>query len=419
MSNSFRRVLISKDLKRFAEISEAGSLHVEVTSLPDALLANGSISLNTGTALFNVNPAVTEGDGLRVVASAGTPALDATGPGVAFGAIGATTAVKRAAVVPVQGTTDADQVGVGIYIHPDADGTQDLVRAAHFRYDGRVFIGNSDQGGTLNVSNDANPTGISTVAIVAYNPGVTATNASILRAKTEAGGGDAVVQFEISGAQTYAIGADNDDGDKFKMSKSSQVQTDTFFTYDPATGVANFNGDGTGNNWVLQTSNSIAGNVANNITNTNNASGGAHAIMDMRSGGASGGDPYFRMRVEGAQFWSHGIDNSDSDRYKFSAANGLSASLLVLDPGGSVGIGVSSTAAMLHVNQSSATGAIPVIELDQDDADQPFISFDGNEAASTSSSISTLSTPGTIQEWAMVIKGDGTKRWLALYDNPS
>lgn len=74
-------------------------------------------------------------------------------------------------------------------------------------------------------------------------------------------------------------------------------------------------------------------------------------------------------------------------------------------------------AAQLHVIQDSTTGAVPCIELDQDDTDQPFIEFDGASAGDLTANITTLTTESVVGHVRVSI--NGTDRWIAFSDTPS
>ena len=50
----------------------------------------------------------------------------------------------------------------------------------------------------------------------------------------------------------------------------------------------------------------------------------------------------------------------------------------------------------VHFVQSSDSAALPVLELEQDDSDEPFIEFDGTSAADQTKSISTVNGNGTV-----------------------
>ena len=84
-----------------------------------------------------------------------------------------------------------------------------------------------------------------------------------------------------------------------------------------------------------------------------------------------------------------------------------------------VGIGVSSPAAKMEIDQSSSTGAIPVLNLDQGDVDQPFVDFVGTSAADDSSSISSSTATASDKFGAVMVKINGTAKWIRIYDDPT
>ena len=79
-----------------------------------------------------------------------------------------------------------------------------------------------------------------------------------------------------------------------------------------------------------------------------------------------------------------------------------------------VGIGVNAPGAKLEINRNSSSGAIPCLELDQDDADQPFVKFDGSSASDTSANITTDTSIGDLTGYIRVNVA-GTDRWIAYY----
>lgn len=94
------------------------------------------------------------------------------------------------------------------------------------------------------------------------------------------------------------------------------------------------------------------------------------------------------------------------------------ASLLYTDAGNNrVGIGVSTPAGKLEIDQTSSTGAIPVLELDQGDADEPFINFVGTSATDSSSSISSSTATAGSKNGAIRVKINGATHWIRLYDS--
>ena len=79
-----------------------------------------------------------------------------------------------------------------------------------------------------------------------------------------------------------------------------------------------------------------------------------------------------------------------------------------------IGIGVNAPGAKLEINQNSSSAAIPCLELDQDDTDQPFIKFDGSSASDTSGNITTDTSIGDLTGYIRVNVA-GTDRWIAYY----
>ena len=55
--------------------------------------------------------------------------------------------------------------------------------------------------------------------------------------------------------------------------------------------------------------------------NTDSTSVDAHSVMEVKTGGASGGDPKVMYTINGVLNWAHGIDNSDSDSWVLSVSN--------------------------------------------------------------------------------------------------
>ena len=94
--------------------------------------------------------------------------------------------------------------------------------------------------------------------------------------------------------------------------------------------------------------------------------------------------------------------------------------LLYLDAGNDrMGIGVSTPAAKLEIDQNSSSGAIPVLDLDQGDADEPFVNFVGTSAADDSSSISSSTATDSAKFGAVMVKINGVEKWIRVYDDPT
>ena len=62
------------------------------------------------------------------------------------------------------------------------------------------------------------------------NTGTSATDDTLLSMTTAGGAGDPTIRFAIAGNETWSMGIDNSDGDKFKFSQSSTLHTDTRIT---------------------------------------------------------------------------------------------------------------------------------------------------------------------------------------------
>jgi hypothetical protein len=74
-------------------------------------------------------------------------------------------------------------------------------------------------------------------------------------------------------------------------------------------------------------------------------------------------------------------------------------------------------AAQLHVVQDSTTGAVPCLELDQDDTDMPFIEFDGGSAGDLTTNVTTLTTENISGHVRVTV--NGAVRWIPFSTTPS
>ena len=84
-----------------------------------------------------------------------------------------------------------------------------------------------------------------------------------------------------------------------------------------------------------------------------------------------------------------------------------------------IGFGTSApTSGFVNIDQASSTGAIAVLTLDQGDADQEFIRFDGTSASDDSSSISSSTATAGSKVGAIRININGTDRFIRIYDSP-
>jgi hypothetical protein len=83
-----------------------------------------------------------------------------------------------------------------------------------------------------------------------------------------------------------------------------------------------------------------------------------------------------------------------------------------------LGVGTGAAASARIHSKVGSTDAIPCLELEQDDADKPFIEFDATEAASVANPISTWKSGGLIEKFAAVT-ANGSTLYLPLYSAPS
>ena len=154
------------------------------------------------------------------------------------------------------------------------------------------------------------------------------------------------------------------------------------------------------------------------------------------SGGSPSGTPAFPARITSGYGTTPGIvfERTDAARFvnlwtgstgavlgfesglnrlaigAYSYANRYSLTfptieIMSLKPNGRVGIGQTAPAAQLHVDQSSTTGAVPVLTLDQADVSEEFLRLIGTSAADASQSLvdaADMTTPGSIVGWIRV-----------------
>lgn len=128
---------------------------------------------------------------------------------------------------------------------------------------------------------------------------------------------------------------------------------------------------------------------------------------------------------------SIGIIGAEDGKMYFGVAGAAipSAATIVLTGARSVGIGTPTPGARLHVDQSSTTGAKPVITLDQADIDQVLAKIIATAAAAsvdrTLVAASDFGTPGALTGWIQVeIQDDGDRiadgdYYIPLYAAPS
>ena len=83
-----------------------------------------------------------------------------------------------------------------------------------------------------------------------------------------------------------------------------------------------------------------------------------------------------------------------------------------------IGIGIAAPTAPLHIDQSGASLAVPVVRLDQGDADESFIDFIGTTASDASTASIALSTATDGAKFGAIrVEINGTHKWIRVYDS--
>jgi hypothetical protein len=93
------------------------------------------------------------------------------------------------------------------------------------------------------------------------------------------------------------------------------------------------------------------------INNTNSTSTTAHSILTIRTNNSGGGNPYLSFDINSVKGYSMGIDNADSDKFKFHnnwSFNNSNTPILTITSDNRVGIGTTSPEVPLHVASSVA-----------------------------------------------------------------
>jgi len=140
--------------------------------------------------------------------------------------------------------------------------------------------------------------------------------------------------------------------------------------------------------------------------------------------GIMNASPSVELDVTGAIKASGAIDfdgggftfNDSGASVDFRAeTNTLTHALFIDGSADKIGLGTSGpTSAFVTIDQASSTGAIAVLTLDQGDADQEFIRFDGSTASDQSASLSTDTTVGDLTGHIRV-NINGTDFWIPYY----
>lgn len=154
-------------------------------------------------------------------------------------------------------------------------------------------------------------------------------------------GGDPFSTYAINGGGTWAVGADNSDSDRYKITSGAALGGTDLMVID-STGSVAF---GTNTLSGIFTFRKDAAATTDIFLTNQTANSSAQALLSLSVAGGTSGDAYFRCDIGGpTTSWAHGIDNSASDRYVFSYSSGGTAVLgtadtLTLTTGASVVIG--------------------------------------------------------------------------------
>jgi len=141
--------------------------------------------------------------------------------------------------------------------------------------------------------------------------------------------------------------------------------------------------------------------------------------------GINQASPSVTLDVVGAAKISGGVDlDGGAFTWNDSSANDLdfrcetatlTHALFIDGSADKIGFGTSGpTSGFVTIDQASSTGAIAVLTLDQGDADQEFIRFDGTTASDQSSSLTTDTSVGSLTGHIRV-NINGTDFWIPYY----
>ena len=127
--------------------------------------------------------------------------------------------------------------------------------------------------------------------------------------------------------------------------------------------------------------------------------------------------------LAGVLFGDSGNDDQGALIYNFTDDSLLlkwnNAVRLTLHSSGKASLGTATESGQLRVDQASATGAVPVLDLDQGDIDDTFINFIGTSAADGSRSISSDTTEDAAKFGAFRVEVNGVTKWVRVYDDES
>ena len=142
--------------------------------------------------------------------------------------------------------------------------------------------------------------------------------------------------------------------------------------------------------------------------------------------GINNASPSVELDVTGAIKVSGNVD-LDGGGFTFNESGGLldfraetdelTHAFFIDGSANKIGFGTAApTSGFVNIDQASATGAIAVLTLDQGDADEEFIRFDGTSAADSTASVSSSTDTDSSKVGAIRVNINGADRWIRLYE---
>ena len=204
------------------------------------------------------------------------------------------------------------------------------------------------------------------------------------------------LHFYTTSANSNYIRFQNSEGNQYIRGDNDALHFDADnlqFRTEAGEGLAfiNNNGFGVGGSpsvklYVQSATNSYTDPSNNNIAGgyiySSSATSSAHAVLAVRTNGASGGDPFVSFDISGVVGWHVGLDNSDSDKFKIGkswSAVGANTALAIDGSYNAVFSG-SVTATSFSGNGASVTN-VNATTLDGIDSGS-FLRSDANDTCS-------------------------------------
>lgn len=230
---------------------------------------------------------------------------------------------------------------------------------------GAVTLGNSSDSAVFTISgNNSALTRSSASNTVRFDVVQTDNSNSTSHAMLFAGvggasAGDPFVRYEISGVTNWVHGADNSDSDAWVLGPGTTPGGSNYVKVTTGGqvilgGNQAFYADGAG--FSFGSTRSASGqNIRGLIENTSNTADSSADLL-INVAGTSAGDARVNYQVVGATQYCHGIDNSDSDKWKLSVSSALGTNDHIIVDGNGVngGVQIKGTA----TNDNAPTGFV-------------------------------------------------------------